>query len=293
MKAQWVWIAAALFTIAANAQSSTGTSEAGSAAAQAGHATASAAEVASVSAELTKRIDGKNAKAGDEVFAKTTSEARLADGTKIPKGSKLLGHVTEALAKSRDNRNGYVAFCFDHAVLKDGREVRLNVAVRALAAPAPMTPTIESDGLMSGGGVQGANAASGGGGGLAANGPGGALHGGGGLAGGVPSAASSGVNATGSGIDGTVNGVASEGGALGTGARADVNGAGLNSGAAGGGAVGNLSGVTFATVHVAASAENGGAGASAAATTGTIVTARNKNVSLDSGSQMTLTVSPR
>lgn len=291
MKAQWVWIAAALLTVAASAQSSTGASEAGSAVAQAGHTTASAAEAASVSAELTKRIDGKNAKAGDAVFAKTMSEARLADGTKIPKGSKLLGHVTEALAKSRDNRNGYVAFCFDHAVLKDGREVPVNVVVRALAAPAPMAPTGGTDDLMAGGGMQGANVAPGGG-GLAANGPGGALHSAGGLAGGVPSAASSGVNAAASGIDGTVNGVASEGGALGAGARAGVNG-GLNNGAAGGGTVGNLSGVTFATVHVAASAENGGTSASGAATTGTIVTARNKNVSLDSGSQMTMAVSPR
>jgi hypothetical protein len=292
MKAQWVWIAAAVFTVAANAQSSTGVSEAGSAATQAGHATASAAQAASVSAELTKGIDSRKAKVGDEVFAKTMSEARLADGTRIPKGSKLLGHVTEALAKSKDNRNGYVAFSFDHAALKDGREVPVSVVVRALAAPAPMAPTAGSDDPMAGGRMQGADVAPGGG-GLASNGPGGALHSAGGVAGGVQSAASSGVNQAGSGIDGTVNGVASEGGALGADARARVNGAGLNDGAAGGGAVGNLSGVTFATVHVAAISENGGAGASGGATTGTLVTARNRNVNLDGGSQMTLIVSPR
>ncbi|MFP5228656.1 MAG: hypothetical protein ACLGXA_13615 [Acidobacteriota bacterium] len=299
MKTFWTWAAMVVFAVAASGQSSTGAGEGAGAAAQAGRASASAAQAASVSAELTKRIDSKNAKVGDEVFAKTTREARLADGTKIPKGSKLLGRVTDARAKSKDNRNGWVTFCFDRAVLKDGHEVPVNAMVRSIAAPAVMAPS--SDDMMPGG-ISGANGGMppAGGPGLAGNGPGGAVRGATGMAGGVPSAAGSGLSRANSGIDGSLDGAANEAGALGGGARAGLDGTALNNAAAAGGGVsggarpvGNLSGVTFAAVHVAASAENGGASASGVATMGTMVTGHHQNVSLDSGSQMTMSVVPR
>ena len=47
------------------------------------------ASAASVSAELTKGIDTKKAKVGDEVEVKTTSTAKLPNGTDLPKGTKL------------------------------------------------------------------------------------------------------------------------------------------------------------------------------------------------------------
>ena len=289
-----------VFAVAAGAQTSTAASESSGAAARAGNTSASASQAASVSAELTKKVESKDAKVGDQVFAKTTSEARLADGTKIPKGSKLLGHVTDVQAKSRDNHDGHVAFCFDRAVLKDGHEVPLNAMVRAISAPAELPPPSASDDMMAGGAMQASAAPSGGG--LAGNGPGGGgLHSAAGLAGGATSTAGSGLRTAGAGIDGTANGTAAEAGALGTGARGGLNGTALNSaagvggGVAGGAAmpVGNLSGVTFATVHLAADAGTSGASASGGATTATMVTGHNRNVSLYSGSQMTMTVSPR
>jgi len=86
----------------------------GPATAQAGPTSASTIQATRISAELAKKIDAKDAKVGDEVVAKTTSEARLADGTKLPKGSKLVGHVTDVQAKSHDNHDSHVAFAFDH-----------------------------------------------------------------------------------------------------------------------------------------------------------------------------------
>jgi hypothetical protein len=284
----------ALFAMALSAQTSTGASEAGSAAAQAGNGSASAAQAASVSAELTKGIDSKNAKAGDPVFAKTMSDTRLADGTRIPKGSKLLGHVTDAQAKTKDNRNGYVGFCFDHAVLKDGHEVPVNAMVRTLAAPAMPLDAAGTDDPMAGGGMQGANSGARGG-GLASTGPSSGGRGVSGVTGSVAGTAASGVNSAGSGINGTVNGAAGDGPALGTDIRA-AGGAANGAAGAGMGAsaqVGNLPGVTFATVRVEASAENAGANASGGATTGTMLTGHNKNATLDSGSVMTMSVTPR
>jgi hypothetical protein len=300
MKLQLILAAMLAFAVAAGAQTSAAASESTNAAAQAGQASASAAQATNVSAELTKKIESKDAKAGDQVFAKTTSEAHLANGTKIPKGSKLLGHVTDVQAKSKENHDGHVAFCFDHAVLKDGREVPVNAIVHILTAPAEVSPSAGQDDLMAGGGIQANSPMSGGGGGgLAANGPGGAVHSAPGLAGGATGVAASGLHTAGSGIDGAVNGTTAEGGALGAGAR-EAGGAALNGtagvGAGGSGAampVGNLSGVTFATVHLAADAGNGGAGATGGASTATLVTGHNRNVSLYSGSQMTISVAPR
>jgi hypothetical protein len=64
-------------------------------ASQARHQIAAAA----VSAELTKRIDTKNAKQGDEVDARVTDAAKLPDGTELPRGTKLKGKVTDVKAK--------------------------------------------------------------------------------------------------------------------------------------------------------------------------------------------------
>jgi hypothetical protein len=294
MKAQLAWIAVAAAALicgapGATGQSSAGASEAGSAAATAGHTSASAMQAARVSAELTKRIDSKDAKVGEEVVAKTTSEARLADGTKIPKGSKLVGHVTEAEAKSKANHDGRVAFCFDHAVLKDGDEVPVNAVVRTIAAPAPLQAPSDADGMMGGGGMPG-----GGGGAPRADAPGGGV----GLAGNGPSAARGATNLptgtvadaagvvrnTTSGIDGSVDGAPGPNGALGTGV-AGAAGSSMQ--------VGNLAGVTFSTVNVAAGAGNGEASAAAGTSMATMLTGHNRNASLDGGSQMTLAVAPR
>src|SRR5215510_513822 len=49
-------------------------------------------------AQLTKSLDAKKAKAGDGVEAKTWEDV-LSDGIVIvPRGSKLIGHLTEAQA---------------------------------------------------------------------------------------------------------------------------------------------------------------------------------------------------
>ena len=89
-----------------------------------------------VPAELTKGIDAKKAKAGDLVTAKTTNAVTLADGTELPKGTKLMGKVTEARAKSNSDKTSQVAFSLEQAVTKDGHEIPLQVMVTSLTVPA-------------------------------------------------------------------------------------------------------------------------------------------------------------
>jgi hypothetical protein len=302
MKKQAAWMAVAALAMVAGmqgavAQTSAGTGESGSDTGQAGQA--SAAQAASVSAELSKKLDAKDAKVGDEVVAKTTSEARFADGTKLPKGSKLVGHVTDVQAKSHDNHDSHLAFAFDHAVLKDGRELPIQVMTRSIAAPAQVAASTGTDDMMgAGGGAGGSGPRAGGGGGVGpANSAGGMVRGATGMAAGASSATAGSLNNATSGIDGTANGMGSTAGST---ANLGPNGTALNNAAGVNGAlsgpdmpVGNLSAVTFNTVSATAAASPGGITGSAGASTATMLTGHGKNVSLDSGSQMSLAVAPR
>jgi hypothetical protein len=260
----------------ATTASRSGLNAANEAAAQSGKMSARTAQATNIQAELTKHIDSKHAKVGDAVFAKTTSTARLADGTKLPKGTKLLGHVTEVSRESGKDKESSLAFGFDHAVLRGGREVPIHAVMRSLTVPRPLTADADSgfgadSGLggqpMGGGAMRGGAI---GGGGLL----GGASQGGANLAGGAEGGLAMATHNAAGTTAGMVN--ANAGGGM-RGLGATTNGA-MGSGA---GAtmmpVGNLRGVTFDG--------SGNTGSSA------MLEGRGRNISLESGSQMTLGVS--
>lgn len=96
-------------------------------------------QAASVSAELTKRLDSKKAKVGDEVEAKTTDEAKLPDGTELPKGTKLKGNVIDVKAKSKDQNESHMVISLNRAELKGGRELPIRAAVTSMTAPTAAT----------------------------------------------------------------------------------------------------------------------------------------------------------
>src|SRR5262249_12535522 len=98
------------------------------AAANAGGATLSNGTV--LQAELTKSVDAKKARAGDEVTAKATQDVKSNGQVVVRKGSKLIGHVTEAQARSKENAESKLGILFDHAVLKDGSQVNFNAVVQ-------------------------------------------------------------------------------------------------------------------------------------------------------------------
>lgn len=101
--------------------------------------TAAASQSTDVAAELTQKIDSRNAKAGDAVVARTTSAAQLTDGTKLPRGTRLLGKVTEAQPKSAVQHDGHLAFAFDRAVLRDGRQIPIHAVLQSISAPATVS----------------------------------------------------------------------------------------------------------------------------------------------------------
>jgi hypothetical protein len=96
-------------------------------------------QAASVSAELTKRLDSKKAKVGDEVEAKTTDEAKLPDGTNLPKGTKLKGNVIDVTAKSKEQNESHMVISLNRAELKGGKELPIRAAVTSMTAPTANT----------------------------------------------------------------------------------------------------------------------------------------------------------
>jgi hypothetical protein len=94
-------------------------------------------------AELSKSIDAKKAKAGDEISAKTTQVVLAHGNVVIPKGAKLVGHVTQAQARTKDQEHSELGITFDHALLKDGTQIPLTVSIQALGNAHP-NPNFDS-----------------------------------------------------------------------------------------------------------------------------------------------------
>jgi Bacterial conjugation TrbI-like protein len=117
-----------------------------------------------IPAELAKSIDAKKAKSGDQVIAKTTIDLRSRDGsTVIPKGAKVLGHVTDAKARSKDEPGSMVAIAFDKVEMKGGQDLQFNAGIQAIGKPEQNaaaytgggSPLSESGGIPSGASGQG------------------------------------------------------------------------------------------------------------------------------------------
>ena len=85
--------------------------------------------------QLTKTIDAKKAKSGDEVQAKVTGDMKNQSGeVLVPKDTKVLGHITEAQPRSKEQPQSEVRIAFDHAVVKGKGEVPLPMSIQAIIA---------------------------------------------------------------------------------------------------------------------------------------------------------------
>src|SRR5580698_3478431 len=90
-----------------------------------------------VNGELEARLDSKTAKAGDNVVVRTKSTVKTADGTEIPKGSKLVGHVI-GVQPSGAGTNSQVALQFDHVELKGGQNLAVHSQIQSIASTEGM-----------------------------------------------------------------------------------------------------------------------------------------------------------
>lgn len=135
MIANKFWIAAA-----ANCLLVAGTFAQTPASAPAAAANSGLSNGTTLQAELTKSVDAKKAKTGDEVTAKVTQDVKADGKVVVSKGSKLVGHITEAQAKSKDGESK-LGVVFEKAVLKGGQEVAFNGVIVSFVAPADQGPS--------------------------------------------------------------------------------------------------------------------------------------------------------
>jgi len=224
-----------------------------------------------IPATLTKPVDARKAKAGDEVAAKTTQDVRSDSGVVIPRGSRLVGHVTDAKSKAKGDSESALGIAFDHAVLRNGQEVPLNASIKALAAAANTNSASLGDdnfGSAAGSSVGAVGAAPAGGGGR------------GGLLGGAGSAVGGATSTVGNTAGGITNGVGNTVGGVGANAGGAVSGATS-------GATGQLTSQSQGVVGLNGLSLNS---AASNATQGSVITSAGKDVKLDSGTQMLLQV---
>jgi hypothetical protein len=85
--------------------------------------------------QLTKTIDAKKAKTGEEVVAKVTQDMKTQSGqVLVPKDTKVIGHVTEAQARHKDEKESQLGIAFNQAVLNN-QQVELPMSIQAVIGP--------------------------------------------------------------------------------------------------------------------------------------------------------------
>lgn len=95
-------------------------------------------------AEFTQSLNSKHAKPGATVKAKVIQDVIAHGRVIVRRDSKLVGHVTEAQASSKDAPGARLGIVFDRVSLKGGGELDFHGLIEAMAPPLP-APLIEMD----------------------------------------------------------------------------------------------------------------------------------------------------
>jgi hypothetical protein len=86
--------------------------------------------------QLTKTVDAKKVKTGDQIEAKVTQDLKSVNGdVVVPKDTKVMGHVTEAQARNKEQKESQVGIAFDRAIMKNGADVTLPMSIQAIIVP--------------------------------------------------------------------------------------------------------------------------------------------------------------
>lgn len=107
-------------------------------------ARASAAQLKPVTGELVGKLDSKSAKQGDSVVVKTDEDLKFPGGAEIPKGSKLVGHVTNVQARGDGKENSQIAIQFDRAEVKGGQDMAIESVIQSVSPAAGAGVSMDS-----------------------------------------------------------------------------------------------------------------------------------------------------
>lgn len=89
-----------------------------------------------IPARLTKTIDAKKVKKGDEIVATVPGDLKADNGqVLVPKDTKIIGHVTEAQARSKEQKESQLGISFSEMTMKDGQQVQVPMSIQAVVVP--------------------------------------------------------------------------------------------------------------------------------------------------------------
>jgi hypothetical protein len=127
MRGVLVWLIASALTAMALVQKPATSQSANPAPMPPGHAAGGV-----IVAELSKSIDARKARAGDKIEARVTMDVLAHGEIVIPRGTKIVGHVSDAKARTKQAPGSMVEIAFDRLLLKRGREVLLQATIQAI-----------------------------------------------------------------------------------------------------------------------------------------------------------------
>jgi hypothetical protein len=109
--------------------------------------TTGASQLIAAQAELLHTLDAKTAKQGDTVTARVTDSVQIADGTKLPRNTQLIGHIDE-VQPAQNKGESKVVLTFDQARLANGQQIAIkstlvNVSPEGTAGLVDLTVTPE------------------------------------------------------------------------------------------------------------------------------------------------------
>jgi hypothetical protein len=84
-------------------------------------------------AVLVKSLDSKKVKDGDTVVCQTSGTVHAQSGMLIPSGTTVIGHVTQAQARSKGDPQSSLAIVFDKFEVAKGEDIPINGVLQAIA----------------------------------------------------------------------------------------------------------------------------------------------------------------
>ena len=100
-----------------------------------GAAPAHVIQMVNLVANVDKSIDTKKAKAGEPFNAKVTTAGKLDDGTDVPVGSVLEGHV-DSVTPSENKSDSVLTVTFDKLAVKGGKDLPIKATITHVASIA-------------------------------------------------------------------------------------------------------------------------------------------------------------
>ena len=109
--------------------------------------------------KLVKSLDSKKLKDGDVVVCETVGVLHSASGLIVPTGSRVIGHITEAKARSKGDSESSLAMVFDKIEVAKGKELPMKGTLQAvgpsLGSSGPDTGAAGGGQMMAGHGGEG------------------------------------------------------------------------------------------------------------------------------------------